>query len=107
MKKDVEIAQEAKMLPITEVAKVLDIPSDELEQYGKYKAKLSYSYIKENMNREDGKLVLVTAINPTPAGEGKTTPNVGGSLAPCPGREKKISKGNKNETIRCCRQTCC
>jgi len=81
MKKDVEIAQEAKMLPITEVAKVLDIPSDELEQYGKYKAKLSYSYIKENMNREDGKLVLVTAINPTPAGEGKTTTNVGLSVA--------------------------
>ena len=81
MKKDVEIAQEAKMLPITEVAKVLDIPSDELEQYGKYKAKLSYSYIKENMNREDGKLVLVTAINPTPAGEGKTTTTVGLSMA--------------------------
>ena len=81
MKKDVEIAQEAKMLPITEVAKVLDIPSDELEQYGKYKAKLSYSYIKENMYREDGKLVLVTAINPTPAGEGKTTTNVGLSMA--------------------------
>ena len=81
MKKDVEIAQEAKMLPITEVAKVLDIPSDELEQYGKYKAKLSYSYIKENMDREDGKLVLVTAINPTPAGEGKTTTNVGLSMA--------------------------
>ena len=81
MKKDVEIAQEAKMLPITEVAKVLDIPSDELEQYGKYKAKLSYSYIKENMNREDGKLVLVTAINPTPVGEGKTTTNVGLSMA--------------------------
>ena len=81
MKKDVEIAQEAKMLPITEVAKALDIPSDELEQYGKYKAKLSYSYIKGNMNREDGKLVLVTAINPTPAGEGKTTTNVGLSMA--------------------------
>ena len=81
MKKDVEIAQEAKMLPITEVAKALDIPSDELEHYGKYKAKLSYSYIKENMNREDGKLVLVTAINPTPAGEGKTTTNVGLSMA--------------------------
>ena len=81
MKKDVEIAQEAKMLPITEVAKVLDIPSDELEQYGKYKAKLSYSYIKENMNKKDGKLVLVTAINPTPAGEGKTTTNVGLSMA--------------------------
>ena len=81
MKKDVEIAQEAKMLPITEVAKVLDIPSDELEQYGKYKAKLSYSYIKENRDREDGKLVLVTAINPSPAGEGKTTTNVGLSMA--------------------------
>ena len=81
MKKDVEIAQEAKMLPITEVAKVLDIPSDELEQYGKYKAKLSYSYIKENMNKKDGKTVLVTAINPTPAGEGKTTTNVGLSMA--------------------------
>ena len=81
MKKDVEIAQEAKMLPNTEVAKVLDIPSDELEQYGKYKAKLSYSYIKENMDRDDGKLVLVTAINPTPAGEGKTTTNVGLSMA--------------------------
>lgn len=69
------------MLPITEVAKALDIPGDELEQYGKYKAKLSYSYIKENMNRENGKLVLVTAINPTPAGEGKTTINVGLSMA--------------------------
>jgi Formyltetrahydrofolate synthetase len=91
MKKDVEIAQEAKMLPITEVAKVLDIPSDELEQYGKYKAKLSYSYIKENMNKKDGKLVLVTAINPTPAGEGKTTTNVGLSMA--------LSKlGNKTVT---------
>lgn len=81
MKTDVQIAQEAHMLPITEVAKALDIPGDELEQYGKYKAKLSYSYIKENMNRENGKLVLVTAINPTPAGEGKTTINVGLSMA--------------------------
>ena len=81
MKTDVQIAQEAHMLPITEVAKALDIPGDELEQYGKYKAKLSYSYIKENMNRENGKLVLVTAINPTPAGEGKTTTNVGLSMA--------------------------
>ncbi|WP_455010705.1 formate--tetrahydrofolate ligase [Mogibacterium timidum] len=81
MKTDVQIAQEAHMLPITEVAKALDIPGDELEQYGKYKAKLSYSYIKENMNRDNGKLVLVTAINPTPAGEGKTTTNVGLSMA--------------------------
>lgn len=81
MKTDVQIAQEAHMLPITKVAKALDIPGDELEQYGKYKAKLSYSYIKENMNRENGKLVLVTAINPTPAGEGKTTTNVGLSMA--------------------------
>ena len=81
MKTDVQIAQEAHMLPITEVAKALDIPGDELEQYGKYKAKLSYSYIKENMNRDNGKLVLVTAINPTPAGEGKTTTNIGLSMA--------------------------
>lgn len=81
MKTDVQIAQEAEMLPITEVAKMLDIPSDELEQYGKYKAKLSYDYIEKSKSNPDGKLVLVTAINPTPAGEGKTTTNVGLSMA--------------------------
>lgn len=81
MKTDVQIAQEANMLPVTEVAKTLDIPSDELEQYGKYKAKLSYNYIEKSKANPDGKLILVTAINPTPAGEGKTTTNVGLSMA--------------------------
>ncbi|MBE5923895.1 MAG: formate--tetrahydrofolate ligase [Lachnospiraceae bacterium] len=77
MKTDIEIAQEAVMQPITEVAKSLDIEADELELYGKYKAKLSDDLIKRVENNKDGKLVLVTAINPTPAGEGKTTVTVG------------------------------
>ncbi len=77
MKSDIEIAQEAVMQPITEVAKSLDIEVDDLELYGKYKAKLSDELIKRVENNKDGKLVLVTAINPTPAGEGKTTVTVG------------------------------
>ncbi|MCR5700719.1 MAG: formate--tetrahydrofolate ligase [Lachnospiraceae bacterium] len=77
MKSDIEIAQEAVMQPITEVAKNLDIDADELELYGKYKAKLSDELINRVENNKDGKLVLVTAINPTPAGEGKTTVTVG------------------------------
>ena len=77
MKSDIEIAQSAKMKPITEVAKLLDIPEDDLELYGKYKAKLSDEYINSVKNNKKGKLVLVTAINPTPAGEGKTTTTVG------------------------------
>ncbi|SDI88209.1 Formate-tetrahydrofolate ligase [Lachnospiraceae bacterium G41] len=77
MKSDIEIAQRAKMKPITEVAKLLDIPEDDLELYGKYKAKLSDEYINSVKDNKDGKLVLVTAINPTPAGEGKTTTTVG------------------------------
>ena len=81
MKTDVEIAQEAKMLPITEIATKLGISDDHLEMYGKYKAKISLDLLKENSDKKDGKLVLVTAINPTPAGEGKTTTNVGLSMA--------------------------
>lgn len=77
MKTDIEIAQEAKMVHIKEVAKKLDISEDELDLYGKYKAKLSDELIKRIEKNEDGKLVLVTAINPTPAGEGKTTVTVG------------------------------
>ena len=77
MKSDIEIAQEAVMLPITEVAKSLDIEADDLELYGKYKAKLSENLLEKTKNNKDGKLVLVTAINPTPAGEGKTTTSVG------------------------------
>lgn len=83
MKTDIEIAQEAVMQPITEVAKSLDIEADELELYGKYKAKLSDELIKRVENNKDGKLVLVTAINPTPAGEGKTTVTVGLGEALC------------------------
>ena len=77
MKSDIEIAQEAKMLPIKEVAKSLGIEEDDLELYGKYKAKLSEDYLKKIQNNDDGKLILVTAINPTPAGEGKTTTSIG------------------------------
>ncbi len=77
MKTDIQIAQEAKMSHIKDVARTLGIQEEELEFYGKYKAKLSdevWERVKEN---PDGKLVLVTAINPTPAGEGKTTTTVG------------------------------
>lgn len=77
MKSDIEIAQEAKMLPIKDVAAKLDIAEDELELYGTYKAKLSDDLIKRIEGNQDGRLVLVTAINPTPAGEGKTTVTVG------------------------------
>lgn len=77
MKTDIEIAQEAVMLPITEIAKKLDISVDDLELYGKYKAKLSDKYLDSVKNNQKGKLILVTAINPTPAGEGKTTTSVG------------------------------
>ena len=76
-KSDIEIAQEAVMLPIKEVAKKLDIEEDDLELYGKYKAKLSDEFARKIENNKDGKLVLVTAINPTPAWEGKTTTTVG------------------------------
>ena len=77
MKSDIEIAQEAVLWPIQKVAEHLDIPEDDLELYGKYKAKLSDEYLKSIEDRKDGKLILVTAINPTPAGEGKTTTSVG------------------------------
>ena len=76
-KTDIEIAKEAVMKPIGEVAEKLGITSDELELYGKYKAKLSDELWDRVKNNEDGKLILVTAINPTPAGEGKTTVTVG------------------------------
>lgn len=77
MKTDIQIAQEAVMEPITKVAEALQIKADELELYGKYKAKISDEYLAEIASGADGKLILVTAINPTPAGEGKTTTSVG------------------------------
>ena len=75
-KSDIEIAQETTMLPITEIAKEAGVDDKYLEQYGKYKAKVDYNILND-VQRENGKLVLVTAINPTPAGEGKTTTTVG------------------------------
>ena len=77
MKTDIQIAQEATLIPIKEVAESIGIKEDDLELYGKYKAKLTDELWDEIKNRPDGKLVLVTAINPTPAGEGKTTTSVG------------------------------
>ena len=81
MKTDIEIAQEATMLHIREVAAKAGISEDDLEYYGKYKAKISDDWYEKNKNNKDGKLILVTAINPTPAGEGKTTTSVGLSQA--------------------------
>ncbi len=77
MKSDIEIAQEAELWPITEVASDLGVSGDDIELYGKYKCKLSDEYISSLKDKKDGKLILVTAINPTPAGEGKTTTTVG------------------------------
>lgn len=87
MKTDIQIAQEAKMLPIGEIAAQLGIDNDELELYGKYKAKLSDSLASRLEGKKNGKLILVTAINPTPAGEGKTTTTIGLGMA-----MKKIGK---------------
>ena len=77
MKSDIQIAQEAAIMPINKVAAKIGISEEHLEYYGKYKAKISDSLFEETKNRPNGKLVLVTAINPTPAGEGKTTTTIG------------------------------
>ena len=87
MKTDIEIAQQSKMLHIKDVAAQLGINEDELEYYGKYKAKLSDELFSRVSEKKDGKLILVTAINPTPAGEGKTTTSIGLGMA-----MKKIGK---------------
>lgn len=89
-KSDIEIAQENKMLPINEIAKKVGLSEDDIEYYGKYKAKVDYNILKNNKS-DDGKLILVTAINPTPAGEGKTTVTVGLGDA--------LTKLNKNVVI--------
>lgn len=77
MKTDIEIAQEAKMLPITKIAEKIGVEDEELVPYGKYKAKISLDVMNRLASKPDGKLILVTAVNPTPAGEGKTTTTVG------------------------------
>ena len=81
MKTDIQIATEAKMLPITDIAANLNIKDDELELYGKYKAKINDAFLERMKSKPNGKLILVTAINPTPAGEGKTTTSVGLGMA--------------------------
>ena len=77
MKSDIEIAQEAVLQPIKNVAAKYDICEDDLELYGKYKAKISDELMEKSEKNKDAKLILVTAINPTPAGEGKTTISIG------------------------------
>ncbi|MEI6620045.1 MAG: formate--tetrahydrofolate ligase, partial [Betaproteobacteria bacterium] len=77
MLSDIEIAQKATMKPISQIAAGLGIPDDALDPYGRYKAKVSLEYVDSLNDRPDGKLILVTAISPTPAGEGKTTTTVG------------------------------
>ncbi|MBE6613057.1 MAG: formate--tetrahydrofolate ligase [Ruminococcaceae bacterium] len=81
MKTDIQIAQEATMLPITKIAEKLGVKDEELELYGRYKAKITDDFINRMADKPDGKLILVTAINPTPAGEGKTTTTVGLGMA--------------------------
>lgn len=77
MKSDIQIAQEAKMEPIIKIAEKINLSEDDIELYGKYKCKINLDVLEKNKEKEDGKLVLVTAINPTPAGEGKSTVTVG------------------------------
>ena len=91
MKTDIQIAAEAKMLPIKDIAAKLDIKEDELELYGKYKGKINDEFLTRMKDKPNGKLILVTAINPTPAGEGKTTTSVGLGMA--------MSKIGKNAII--------
>lgn len=91
MKNDIQIAQEAKMEHILKIAGKLNLSEDDIEQYGKYKCKISLDVLEKNSHKEDGKLVLVTAINPTPAGEGKSTVTVGLGQALC--------KMNRNAVI--------
>ena len=92
MLSDIEIAQQAQAQPIVSIAKKLGIDEESLELYGRYKAKLSESLIRERSQGKDGKLILVTAINPTPAGEGKTTTSVGlGDALSCIGKKTVIA----------------
>ena len=90
MKSDIQIAQEAKMEPIVKIAEKLNLSEDDIELYGKYKCKVSLDVIKNNKDKKDGKLVLVTAINPTPAGEGKSTVTVGLGQALCKTGKKAV-----------------
>ena len=91
MKSDIQIAQEAKMKNIREIAAELNLSEDDIDQYGKYKCKISLDVLERNKDNKKGKLVLVTAINPTPAGEGKSTVTIGLGQA----LNKRNKKANK------------
>ena len=90
MKSDIDIAQNTKLLPILEIGRKLDLKADELELYGDFKAKVKYEAIKKRRKNKEAKLILVTAINPTPAGEGKTTTTIGLGQALCQLGKKAI-----------------
>ena len=90
MKSDIEIAQEAKMEPIVKIAQKIGLSEDDIELYGKYKCKISLDILEKDKDKKDGKLVLVTAINPTPAGEGKSTVTVGLGQALCKKGKKAV-----------------
>ena len=90
MKSDIQIVQEAKMEPIVKIAEKLNLSEDDIELYGKYKCKISLDVLNNNKDKKDGKLVLVTAINPTPAGEGKSTVTVGLGQALCKTGKKAV-----------------
>lgn len=77
VKTDIEIAQESSLLPIKDIAKSIGLSENDIDYYGKYKAKITYEKIHSLQNESDGRLILVTSINPTPAGEGKSTVTVG------------------------------
>ncbi|SFU68165.1 Formate-tetrahydrofolate ligase [Clostridium sp. DSM 8431] len=90
MKSDIQIAQEAKMEPIVKIAEKINLTEDDIELYGKYKCKISLDVLEKNKDKKDGKLILVTAINPTPAGEGKSTVTVGLGQAFCKQGKKAV-----------------
>ena len=100
MLSDIEIAQGCQMRPITEVAAAAGLDADDLELYGKYKAKLSADVWTKVKEKENGKLVLVTAINPTPAGEGKTTTSVGLGQALCKQGKTRLSHCASHLSVR-------
>ena len=109
MKSDIQIAQEAKMEPIIKIAEKLNLGEDDIELYGKYKCKISLDVLNNNKDKKDGKLVLVTAINPTPAGEGKSTVTVGLGQALCKTGKKSCNSFKRTifrSCIWCKRRSC-
>lgn len=94
-KSDIQIAQECEKKKITEIAKLAGVDEKYLEQYGNYKAKVDYALLKDRKDKQDGKLILVTAITPTPAGEGKTTTSVGLTDGTAQNRKERYSSSER------------